>query len=132
MHLRQAIRCRPDWPVPLNSLAWFLATSPDPASRDPEEAVTLAARAVGLTNQQDPLTLDTQAAAEAAAGRFDQAARTAQVAVRLAAQSHADSLAQMIRARMALYERRIAYTEPADGVSSPPDRGGVEHSPGSP
>lgn len=113
-HLRQAIRCKPGWPVPINALAWQLATGPDAASRDPGEALQLAARAVELTGRQNPSMLDTQAAAEAAAGLFDQATRTAQAAVQLAMESRVDSLAVAIRARLLMYKQRIAYTEPVD------------------
>jgi protein O-mannosyl-transferase len=131
-HLRLAIRYKPDWPVPLNALAWFLATTPDPALRDPEEALTLATRAVALAGGKDPLTLDTQAAAEASAGHFDEASRMAQDAVRLATECHADSLAGAIRIRVALYERRVAYTEPPGGEVGSPGRGETARSTGSP
>ena len=114
---RQAIRYKPDWPVPINALAWLLATGPDPAAHDPDEAVRLAQRAADLTREGDPQVLDTQAAAQAAAGQFDQAARTAHAAMDLAVLGHADSLARVIRARMALYQRQTAYREPVKDSS---------------
>jgi hypothetical protein len=56
--------------------------------------------------------LDTQAAAQAAAGRFAEAAATARRAAGLAVAAGDEPLARDIRARAALYARRIAYTEP--------------------
>ena len=109
--LRQAIRLRPGWAAPCNELAWQLATNPDPASRDTAEALRLAERAVELTSRRDPTMLDTQAAAQAAAGRFDQAVRSARSALELAVRSNEDSLVGVIRARLALYGRRTPYTE---------------------
>jgi tetratricopeptide (TPR) repeat protein len=120
-HLRQAVRYRPDWPEPLNALAWLLATSPDPAIRGAEEALRLAGRAVELTGGRDPKVLDTLAAAQAAAGHFDEAVRTQRRAIELASQSPADTLARGMRDRMKLYARGTGYTE-SPGVGAAPPR----------
>ena len=73
-----------------NFLAWAFATSPDPQTsiaaeaadlwikeidrlpdiRDPEQVI-LPSTCRHMTKQQDPLSLDTLAAAQAAGGRFD-------------------------------------------------------------
>src|SRR5205823_1680578 len=45
---REAIRLKPDYANAHNDLAWFLATCPDPAIRDPGQAVEHARRAVAL------------------------------------------------------------------------------------
>jgi Flp pilus assembly protein TadD len=45
---REAVRLKPDFPVAQNNLAWRLATGPDPAARDPRQAVAHAERAVAL------------------------------------------------------------------------------------
>src|SRR5262245_7264882 len=110
-HLRDAVRYGPDRADACNQLAWLLATSPDPALLDPGEALRLSNRAVELTGRQDPNVLDTRAAAEAAAGRFDRAAETARDAARLAARLQADSLSLSIEKRMTMYQRGIRYTE---------------------
>ena len=110
--LRLAIRHGPAWADPCNALAWLLATSPDRTVRDPAQAVALAERAGELTGDRDPKVLDTLAAAQAATGDFDAAGRTARRALDLAAQSGDEALAAEIGARMSLYERHIAYTEP--------------------
>jgi tetratricopeptide (TPR) repeat protein len=110
-HLRLAIRYQPDWAEPRNELAWLLATSADPALRDGEESLRLAARAVELTGRRDAGALDTEAAAEARLGRFDRAVETAREALRVAAAGEDDSLARAIGARLALYEQGRAFTE---------------------
>ena len=88
---RAALRLDPDWPAALRDLALLLATHADAGVRDPADAVRLAARAVDLARERaadpeqrfamnprdDALLLDALAAAYAAAGRFDEAARTA-------------------------------------------------------
>jgi protein O-mannosyl-transferase len=114
LQLEQAIRLDPGWPVPPNQLAWLLATLPDPALRDAERARQLAARAVALTHGRDAGMLDTEAAAEAAAGRFDAAVRMAGEALRIASTTRGDgarALAGAIRARIARYAQRTIYTE---------------------
>jgi tetratricopeptide (TPR) repeat protein len=117
-HLREAVRLAPHWSDPLNQLAWLLATLPDPALRDPEEAVRLARRAVELTGRSNAEVLDTQAAAEAAAGRFDEAVRVANEALRVATGTPGNPIVDGIRARIALYERNTPYIE---------DPGGPQH-----
>jgi tetratricopeptide (TPR) repeat protein len=110
--LRQAVRLKPDWPAPLNTLAWLLATHPDPRLRNGEDAVRFANRVVELMGEREPGALDTRGAAEAAAGHFDRARASAARALELAVAAGDDSLADGIRRRIALYERGMAYTEP--------------------
>src|SRR5262249_57763211 len=81
--LRQAIAARPGWADPLNELAWLLATDPDPAVRDPAEALSLSDRALAAA-PADANVLDTRAAALAASGRYDEAAATPHRALPLA------------------------------------------------
>jgi tetratricopeptide (TPR) repeat protein len=83
-HYREAVRLKPDWLEARNNLAWILATQPDEKLRDGPEAVRLAAHAVTLTRTNNPGVLDTLAAAYAEAGRFPEAAATAQKAAELA------------------------------------------------
>jgi len=119
-HLREAIRLNPDWPQPLNALAWLLATSPDPSVRDGEEALRLASRAVELTASRDPQVLDTRAAAQAASGRFVEAVTTERDAIQLASRSPADRLAPAMRERLKLYQRGLAYQESAPAGAPAP------------
>ncbi len=110
-HLRDASRLAPNDVGPMHSLARVLATHPDPTVRKPGEAIRLAQRAAELTGHRDPVVLDTLAAAYAAAGQFDRAVAVAQQALDLAAEVHADDLADPIRARLELYRQGQPYRE---------------------
>jgi protein O-mannosyl-transferase len=78
-----AVEEDPDNLFLLNRLGWLLATSPEDDVRDAARAIEVGERAVRLTSRQDPLSLDTLAAAYAEAGRFDEAAATAREALEL-------------------------------------------------
>jgi tetratricopeptide (TPR) repeat protein/mono/diheme cytochrome c family protein len=110
-HYRKALALQPDWPPVLTELAWLLAAHVDAGVRDPVQAVSLAARAVVLTNRQDPRSLDVLAAAYAAAGRFDQAVTIAQTAVDLLRARSSPSAAGEVSARIALYQRHQAFVD---------------------
>lgn len=97
-----------------NNLAWLLATCPDPAVRDGQEAVRWARRAVELAGRPDPAVLDTLAAALAERGDFDEAVRTARQAVLLATEMGDVALSGELRDRERLYEARKPYREPAE------------------
>ena len=70
---RQALQLKPDWIPAVASLAWLLATAPDAALRDANQAIRFAEQAADLTGRQDASALDVLAAAYAAAGQFDRA-----------------------------------------------------------
>jgi tetratricopeptide (TPR) repeat protein len=112
-HLRLALRRAPVSVEALNGLAWLLATSPDPAVRQAGEAMQLAERAVQASGGRDPGVLDTQAAAQAGAGRMDTAIATARRALELAVRASADTLAVAIRGRIASYEQGRAWVDSA-------------------
>ena len=118
--LREAVQLRSDWAKGFNALAWLLATTPDQALRAPEEALQFALKAAKLTGDADPEILDTVAAAQAATGRFDEAARTARRAAGLAVAGRADGLARMIQDRARLYEQRMDYIEDPAQSAAPP------------
>jgi hypothetical protein len=61
---------------------------------------------------RDAASLDTLAAAQAATGRFGEAAETARSAAALAAERGSVRLAAEIRERMQLYAARRAYVQP--------------------
>jgi len=108
-HYRNALMLEPGWRHATNDLAWILATSHDPALRDPEQAIRLL-EAVRREKETLPELLDTLAAAYAAAGRFDDAVRTADRALGLAKRQ--SKLAAAIRERRALYRSGRPYVEP--------------------
>ena len=110
-HLRRAVRLTPDALAPLNDLAWHLATGPTGSAREQEEAVRAAEHAAQLTRHSNPGILDTLAAAYAAAGRFDEAATTAETAVLLASKANRADIAQAIQRRLELYRKSQRFRE---------------------
>jgi protein O-mannosyl-transferase len=108
---REALRLMPGWPPAERRLAWLLATHPDAAVRNPDEALRLARHASAATQGRDPEMLDTLAAAEATSGALADAASTAAHALELANERHAAPLAADIEARLALYRAGQAYRD---------------------
>jgi tetratricopeptide (TPR) repeat protein len=84
-HFALAVEREPDKLFLLNRLGWLLATSPEDDVRNAAKAIEMGERAVRLTSRQDPVSLDTLAAAYAEAGRFDEAAAAAREALELTA-----------------------------------------------
>lgn len=80
----EAIRHAPEFHRALNNLAWLLATCSDQTLRDGERAIELATKAGELTGFQDADYLDSLAAALAEAGRFDEAVKRAEEALKVA------------------------------------------------
>ncbi len=72
-NFRRAVALNPDDVFLLNQASWLLATVVDDDVRDGPAALTMAERAVRLTNRHDPTSLDTLAVAYAALNRFDDA-----------------------------------------------------------
>ena len=87
----------------LNNLAWLLATSDRASPGDPAEAVAFAGKAVAATRRMNPAVLDTLAVAYAAAGRPQDALRTAREALAVAEEKGDDALASEIRERIESY-----------------------------
>lgn len=110
--LSGAARLAPDWPLPLNALAWALATGADVDATAAAAAVAHARRACELTDHRHFSFLDTLAAAYAAAGQYDLAAQTAELALALAREAQAEAQARNITARLALYRDHERYQRP--------------------
>jgi tetratricopeptide (TPR) repeat protein len=108
---RTALQAWPDSVEALNNLAWTLATSADPATRNGAEAVKLATRACELTQQREPLFLGTLAAAHAEAGEFTPAVAAAEQAITLAATAGQTNVVQRNRELLELYRAGKAYHE---------------------
>jgi Flp pilus assembly protein TadD len=110
-HYHKAVTLKPDWPEPLNNLGWLLATGPDAAGRNGEEAVRLATRACELTHYKQPEALDTLAAAFAEVGRFSEAVKTAQEGIELARRAGRRELADQMQERLRLYQSSRPYRD---------------------
>jgi tetratricopeptide (TPR) repeat protein len=111
LHLREAVRLRPDSVQSLNSLAWILATARDGRLRDGADAVRLAERAAQLGSFKNPFVLDTLSAAYAESGRFADAVEMAQKAVDAANVGNNKRLAEEIQTRLQAYRSGQPYRE---------------------
>jgi protein O-mannosyl-transferase len=110
-HFREAAAIRPDWPEPMNDIAWILATDRNPVGRNGGEALRLAQRVCELTHGAHPAALDTLAAAYAELGRFDQAAGIAQKGIDLATLSGNLELVRQMKDRLRRYQSSQPYRE---------------------
>jgi len=94
-----------------------LATSPDAALRNGDEALAFAIRAVELSGGQDARMLDTLAAAYAEKEQFATAALTARRALARAEQENQPALVEGIRMRIALYLADQPFRERDPGAA---------------
>jgi tetratricopeptide (TPR) repeat protein len=85
--------------------AWLLATCPDSSVRNPELAIERARIAMELSGKQDALGFDTLAAAQASAGDFEAAAKSARRAIEIAVDDERD----VYRDRLAMYQHAKPY-----------------------
>jgi lipoprotein NlpI len=106
---RQAVQLSPNWVTAVAGLASLLAVAPDPALRNPTEAIRLSEHAAELTGRRDANALDVVAVAYAAAGQFDRAVAISQEALDL---NPPAPLAALIRQHQELYKQRRAYVSP--------------------
>jgi len=90
-----------------NGLAWILATCPNGKVRDPKLAVKHAQIACKLSQNEDWSHLDTLAAAFASDGKFDDAIKVAQAALKIAI----DGKKGEIEDRLALYRKKQPYLD---------------------
>ncbi len=102
--LQSALQLQPDNPQIQNSLAWLLATCPQPSLRNGAKALQLAQRANDLAGGKNPVFLRTLAAACAEAGRFDDAKRSAQKAIDLVQAAGRQDMAKELNSDLKRYE----------------------------
>jgi tetratricopeptide (TPR) repeat protein len=112
----RAIQIDPNFALAYNNRAWIRATCPEARHRDGPTALEDARRACELSNWRQPHFLDTLAGAYAELGDFDQA-----VAYQLKAQPlfREEWALRDGRDRLALYQARKPYREPAKGAPIP-------------
>ena len=97
---RAAIQIDPSDLQNQRSLAWLLATHPDPAVRNGGQALELSRQIVAATNGQVPLFLLTLAASQAECGDFQEAASTAGISADAFARSGDPAMAATVRDRI--------------------------------
>jgi tetratricopeptide (TPR) repeat protein len=108
---REVLRWQPENTPALRQLAVVLASGSEASLRNGPEAVELAERAAKLTGNQDPAVLDILAAAQAEAGQFAEAVKTAQQALALATSQNNAALAESIHVRLKLYQSGTPFRE---------------------
>ena len=99
----------------LYNLSWILAIQKDEKYRNGKEAVKLAEKLCQITHYDQPLALDSLAAAYAENGRYDDAVLTAQKAHKLALKLGSEVLALSLKKRLNLYRNRIPYRSSISG-----------------
>jgi len=97
-----------------NNLAWMGATHPDPAARDGENAIAYALYACIESDWHEWSFIDTLGAALAESGRFADAERCAERAVRLAPEPHRAEVETTIAAYRKRQPRRQQVAEASE------------------
>lgn len=105
---KETLTLIPDNVETLDNLAWVLATASPASLRNGAEAVEFAERAAKLTGSKEPSVLNTQSAAYAAAGRFEEAQATAQQAIQLAKARFDSALVATLQKEIEYYRMRRA------------------------
>ncbi len=105
----QALAMNPNHAATYNSQAWLWATCPEEKFRDGKKAVSFAKKAVELTQGKEPSVLDTQAAALAESGDFDQAVAVLERVVREL--DPGSELLPEARGRLEKYKKKEAYRQ---------------------
>lgn len=108
---REVLRIDPGSVEAMTRLSWVLATTGDSKLRNAPEAIQLASKACELTQNNNPLALNSLAAAYAADGRFVDAVSTGLSALDLASQKGETALAKGIRDQLQHYQGGHALYE---------------------
>jgi tetratricopeptide (TPR) repeat protein len=95
-----------------NNLAWILATAPDERLRNDKEALRLADIACRANDFESPDLLDTLAAANANAGRYDNAVQWVDKAIAIATTEKNSRLASALKTRREAYLAKRPYRDP--------------------
>lgn len=95
-------------------MGWILVTIGDLKIRNSAEAVRLAERACKMTNDTNPYTMYTLAAAYAAGGRFSKAIDKAEKSLQLMSETEGKAKrVEAIQERLGLYQSGKMYINPA-------------------
>ena len=108
----------------LGNTAWLLATSPDASIRNGTKALALARQLDRLSRGNNPVILDTLAAAYAETGQFPEAIDEARRALALALSQNNTVLADSLRQQIKLFQtgsqfRSASQTETAPAPNQP-------------
>ena len=109
--LRAALQLDPSDLQMVILLANLLASDEDPAARNGAEALALAEKLVKQTGDQQPAALDTLAMADAEIGRFDEAIRLEQKAVKLGEANGPKVDLEVMQRRLGCYQQHKPWRE---------------------
>jgi tetratricopeptide (TPR) repeat protein len=124
---QKALESQPDFADAWDSLdhtAWLLATSPEASIRNGPKALALARQLARLSRGNNPVILDTLAAAYAETGQFSEAADAVQRALALALSQNKTVLADTLRHHIKLFQtglplRDVSQTNAAPDSTQP-------------
>jgi len=108
---RETLKMAPDFADVLNNLGWVLATTKNTEIYNSAEAIKFAQKACEITEYNNPEMLDTLAAGYAAVGKFPEAVKTADKAMRKAEAIGKKELVKEIQKRLQLYKAGQPYYE---------------------
>ncbi len=106
---REALKRAPRLVAAQETLAWTLATAPDPSLRNGSQAVELAMQANQLSGDKNPVILRTLAAAYAENGQFSKAFESAKSALDLAITQRNQALVEALQHDISLYQTGLPY-----------------------
>jgi tetratricopeptide (TPR) repeat protein len=95
----------------LNNYAWVLATSPDDAVRDGQQAIELAKKACEITKYEQPHILSTLGAAYAETGDFEKAREWSRKAVDMNKEGKDEEITIELAKELASYEENKPWRE---------------------
>lgn len=96
----------------LSNYAWMLAAAPEPAVRDPQQALALATQLMRQSREKDPDLFSIQSAALAAAGRFNDAIAAAQQGRQIAREKARYDQARDLDLMIRLYQNGRPFVMP--------------------
>jgi tetratricopeptide (TPR) repeat protein len=121
-HFQKALESQPDFADAWDSLdhtAWLLATSPETSVRNGPSALTLARQLDWLSKGNNPVILDTLAAAYAETGQYSEAVDAAQRALALALSQNNTALANTLRQHIKLFQTRLPLRDVSQTNAAP-------------
>ncbi len=108
---KKALELNPEMTQALYNLSWILATHEDGRHRNGREALKTAKKLCRITQYQQPLALDTLAAAYAETGQFYKAVITEKKAIKLALPDGPKGFISGLKKRLELYQGNRPYRQ---------------------
>lgn len=116
---RKAIAINNKFQRAYQNASWLMATCPVEKYRNPELALSAAKKAMELGGQRTARAVETLAAATAARGKFQEAAKLQSQAISLAPAEDKPELTQRLR----IYKGGLAYHQPVAAATETSDSG---------